>query len=360
MGPNSFGRVLVMTTFGESHGPALGVVLDGVPPGIALDLEEVQRELRRRRPGQSAVTTPRSEADQVEVLSGLYEGVTTGAPLAMLFRNQDVDSSKYLEMADVFRPGHADYTYLQKYGLRDPRGGGRSSGRETVARVAAGAVARQILAPLGLRVQGWVSEVAGIPAETFDASAIERTPVRCPDPEAAARMEAAILAAQADQDSVGGKVRVRVEQVPAGLGDPVFGKLEAALGAGLLSIGGVRAVEIGAGVDVAGMRGSVCNDALTPTGFSTNHAGGINGGISNGAPIEVTLTVKPTSSIGRAQQTLDAAGRPREIQVEGRHDPCLCPRIVPVAEAMVAFCLADALLAQRALGRAPVPPGKDG
>jgi chorismate synthase len=344
-----------MTTFGESHGAALGVVLDGVPPGVALDLEAVQQELLRRRPGQSVVTTSRSEADTPELLSGLYEGLTTGAPLTLLFRNQDVDSSKYLEIADRFRPGHADYSTWAKYGHRDPRGGGRSSGRETVARVAAGAVARQLLSPWGVAVRGWVQQVAdvAVEAERFDPHEIERNPVRCPDPAAARSMQAAIEQAKADQDSVGGCVRVEAAGVPAGLGDPVFGKLDANLAAALMSIGGVRAVEIGAGRAVARMRGSACNDELGPEGFLSNHAGGINGGISNGAPVVVTLTVKPTSSIGRPQQTIDHAGRRRSIEVQGRHDPCLCPRIVPVAEAMVAFVLADALAAQRLLGREP-------
>ncbi len=356
MGPNSFGRCLTMTTFGESHGPALGVVLDGVPPGLALDLGAVQRELDRRRPGQSAVTTPRAEADAVELLSGVYEGATTGAPVALLFRNRDADSSKYLGIADRFRPGHADYSTWAKYGHRDPRGGGRSSGRETVARVAAGAVARQLLAPWGVAVRGWVTQVADVEADpaTYVPAEIERNPVRCPDADAAAAMVAAIEAAKADRDSVGGRVRVEATGVPPGLGDPVFGKLDAALAAALMSIGGVRAVEIGAGGAVARMRGSQCNDPLGEEGFSSNHAGGINGGISNGAPVVATLTVKPTSSIGRPQQTLDHQGRPRTVEVEGRHDPCLCPRIVPVAEAMVAFALADALAAQRMLGREPI------
>ncbi len=351
MGPNTFGRCLTMTTFGESHGPALGVVLDGVPPGLELDLEAVQHELSRRRPGQSAVTTPRSESDGAEVLSGLYEGRTTGAPLAFLFRNRDVDSSKYLEIADRFRPGHADYTTLAKYGHRDPRGGGRSSGRETVARVAAGAVARQLLSPYGVSVRGWVQQIADVVAEGFDPDEIEKNPVRCPDAAAAARMVAAIEAAQADQDSVGGRVRVEARGVPAGLGDPVFGKLDAALAGALMSIGGVKAVDIGAGGAVVSLRGSEANDALGPEGFESNHAGGINGGISNGAPVVATLAVKPTSSIGQPQSTIDVQGRPQTLTVQGRHDPCLCPRIVPVAEAMVAFCLADALLAQRMLGR---------
>lgn len=358
MGANSFGRFLTMTTFGESHGPAIGVVLDGVPPGLALDVGAVQRQLDRRRPGQSAVTTARQEPDRVEVLSGLYQGRSTGAPIAMMIRNEDVQSASYVAAADRFRPGHADYAYAVKYGHRDPRGGGRSSGRETAARVAAGAVARQILEPWGVGVLGWVAQIADVAAVAFDPAAIEENPVRCPDREAARRMVEAIEAARADEDSVGGLVRVRGEGVPAGLGDPVFGKLDGLLGLAMLSIGGVRALEIGDGRGLATLRGSEANDTLGREGFGSNHAGGLNGGITNGAPVELTLTVKPTPSIGRPQQTIDAQGREETLRVEGRHDPCLCPRVVPVAEAMLAFCLADALLAQRALGREPPKGGQ--
>ncbi|MDY0001713.1 MAG: chorismate synthase [Polyangia bacterium] len=357
MGANSFGRYLTMTTFGESHGPALGLVLDGLPPGLALDLAALQLELDRRRPGQSRVTSARREADLAEILSGLYDGRTTGAPLAMIFRNEDQDSSAYLEQAELFRPGHADYAFEAKYGLRDPRGGGRSSGRETVARVAAGAVARQILGPHGVKVLGWVDRVADVSARDFDPAAIFENPVRCPDGRAAALMQEAIEAARASEDSVGGIVRVRAEGVPAGLGDPIFCKLDGMIGLAMLSIGGVRAVEIGDGWAMAAMKGSEANDALGPKGYLSNHSGGLNGGVSNGAPIEVTLAVKPTSSIGLPQETIDLRGAPRTIRVKGRHDPCLCPRVVPVAEAMLAFCLADALLAQRALGREPSPKG---
>lgn len=353
MSANSFGRFLTMTTFGESHGPALGVVLDGVPPGIVLDVDAVQAALDRRRPGTSSVTSPRSEADRLEVLSGLYESTTTGAPLAFLFRNRDVDSSKYLALQDVYRPGHADFTYLQKYGLRDPRGGGRSSGRETVARVAAGAVAKQLLAPWKITVQGWVAQVHDVVAEAFEPDTIEDNPVRCPDPVAAKAMVACIEAAKEDGDSVGGRICVRAENVPIGLGDPIYAKMDGVLAGALMSIGGVKAVEIGAGCAVVGRRGSENNDQRDRTGYLTNHAGGILGGITNGDPLEVAVSVKPTSSISRPQRTVDVNGEERTLEVEGRHDPCLCPRIVPVAEAMVTLCLADALLAQRALGREP-------
>lgn len=353
MSANSFGRFLTMTTFGESHGPALGVVLDGVPPGLALDLNAVQAALDRRRPGTSTVTSPRSEADRLEVLSGLYEDITTGTPLTMIFRNTDADTSAYLALQDVYRPGHADFTYHRKYGLRDPRGGGRSSGRETISRVAAGAVASQLLAGWQVTVRGWVAQVQDVVAEAFDPAAIDQSPVRCPDPAATKAMVARIEAAADAGDSVGGRIRVRAENVPVGLGDPVFAKLDAALAGALMSIGGVKGVEIGAGCAVAGRRGSENNDQQDRTGYLSNHAGGVVGGISNGAPVEVILSVKPTASIGRPQQTVDVHGAERILEVSGRHDPCLCPRIVPVAEAMVAFCLADALLAQRALGREP-------
>jgi len=342
-----------MTTFGESHGPGLGVVLDGVEPGVVLDMDAVQAALDRRRPGTSTVTTPRNEADRLEVLSGLYRSTTTGAPLTMIFRNRDADSSAYDALADVFRPGHADFTYHHKYGLRDPRGGGRSSGRETIARVAAGAVALQLMAPWQVTVRGWVDQVLDVVAETFDPAVIDANPVRCPDPAAAKAMVARIEAAADAGDSVGGRIRVRAENVPVGLGDPVFAKLDATLAGALMSIGGVKGVEIGAGSAVAGRRGSENNDHRDRTGTLSNHAGGLLGGISNGAPIEVSLSVKPTASIGRPQRTVDVHGAERTLEVEGRHDPCLCPRIVPVAEAMVAFCLADALMAQRALGREP-------
>ncbi len=353
MSANSFGRFLTMTTFGESHGPGLGVVLDGVEPGVVLDMDAVQAALDRRRPGTSTVTTPRNEADRLEVLSGLYRSTTTGAPLTMIFRNRDADSSAYDALADVFRPGHADFTYHHKYGLRDPRGGGRSSGRETIARVAAGAVALQLMAPWQITVRGWVDQVLDVVAETFDPAVIDANPVRCPDPAAAKAMVARIEAAADAGDSVGGRIRVRAENVPVGLGDPVFAKLDATLAGALMSIGGVKGVEIGAGSAVAGRRGSENNDHRDRTGYLSNHAGGLLGGISNGAPIEVSLSVKPTASIGRPQRTVDVHGAERTLEVEGRHDPCLCPRIVPVAEAMVAFCLADALMAQRALGREP-------
>jgi chorismate synthase len=345
MASNSFGRALRITTFGESHGAAIGVVIDGVPPLIELDLAAIQRDMDRRRPGQSSVTTARDEADVVHVWSGLYEGKTTGAPLTLVVLNQDQRSKDYGEIAQVFRPGHADYTWFKKYGIRDPRGGGRSSGRETAARVAAGAVAKQILAPLGVRIVGHVTRVADVDAVSFDPAVIETNPVRCADAEAALRMVAVIEAAKAEGDSVGAVVEVRAEGVPVGLGDPIYEKLEARLAFALMSIGAIKGVEIGDGFAGTLLRGSESNDAIGPDGPITNRAGGIQGGISNGAPIVCRIAVKPTSSISKTQETTDVEGRPREIKTEGRHDPCIAPRVVPVAEAMVALVLADYVVA---------------
>ncbi len=349
MSANSFGRIFRITTFGESHGHAIGVVIDGVPSRIELDLGAVQAELDRRRPGQSSVTTQRAEDDVVHVFSGLYEGKTTGAPIALVIFNKDQRSKDYSSIAEVFRPGHADYTWHTKYGIRDPRGGGRSSGRETAARVAAGAVAKQILAPLGVRITGHVTRVADIAAGSFDPAVIETNPVRCADADAAARMVAAIEAAKSAGDSLGAVVEVVAEGVPVGWGDPIYEKLEARLAFGLMSIGAIKGVEIGDGFASALLRGSESNDAMDAGGFATNHAGGIQGGISNGAPIVARIAVKPTSSISREQRTVDTEGREREIRIEGRHDPCIAPRVVPVAEAMVALVLVDAYLASRTI-----------
>jgi chorismate synthase len=352
MSSNSFGRFFRITTFGESHGPAIGVVIDGVPPRLPIDLAALQAELDRRRPGQSPLSTPRDEPDRIVLLSGLLEGVTTGAPIALLCENRDARPAAYRGLADRFRPGHADLSTEQKYGIRDPRGGGRASGRETLARVAAGAVARQLLARLGVGVLGHVLELGGIQVERFLPETIEANPVRCADPEAAAAMARAIEAARADGDSLGGVVEVRASGVPAGWGDPVFGKLDAALAGALMGIGAVKGVEIGDGFALARMRGSQANDPILDLhgGFASNHAGGVLGGISSGAELVVRVAVKPTPSIARPQQTVDASGSPCTIAIEGRHDPCIAPRLVPVAEAMVALVLADAYLAQRGCG----------
>lgn len=356
MSSNSIGEYFRITTFGESHGPALGVVIDGVRPGIALDLDELQRELDRRRPGFSTLASPRRESDRVEVLAGIFEGRTTGAPIALLFRNEDQRAEDYRPIKDLFRPGHADLTWFRKFGIRDWRGGGRTSGRETVARVAAGAVARQILNDAGVRITAHVTRIGMVRAETFDADEIDRNEVRCADAAAALKMAFAIREARSDGDSLGGIVEVIATGVPAGWGDPVFMKLDAMLGSALLSIGGVKGVEIGGGFSLSSMKGSESNDPILPDGFASNHSGGILGGISNGAPVVARIAVKPTSSIRHPQQTIDIDGRASTIRVPGRHDPCICPRIVPVAEAMVALVLCDARLRQQAITEAGVQP----
>jgi chorismate synthase len=346
---STFGKFLTITTFGESHGPAVGVILDGCPPGIALDEALVQRDLDRRRPGQSAVTTQRQEPDRVEILSGLFEGVTTGASIAMMVRSVDARPKDYSKLKDVFRPGHADFTYWEKYGVRDHRGSGRSSGRETVARVAAGAVARRILEGEGCRVRAYTVQVGDLIAKERDLDFAEQNPVRCPDRGAAADMERAILAAREAGDSLGGIVEVEATGVPVGLGDPVMDKLEASLAWGLMSIGAVKGFEVGEGFASARLRGSQMNDRMTPDGFGSNRAGGILGGISTGEPVVCRVAVKPPSSIALPQTTVDVEGRERELTIEGRHDPCLCPRVVPVVEAMTCLVLADALIRQRAI-----------
>jgi chorismate synthase len=323
---NTFGRNFRCTTFGESHGRALGVVIDGCPPGLPLTGGDIQPLLDRRRPGTGPLVSTRAEPDRVEILSGVFEGKTTGAPLALLVENREQKPGDYDALREVFRPGHADITCQAKYGIRDHRGGGRSSGRETVGRVAAGAVAMKILALRGIRIRGEIREIHGVTA-----------------PE---QWEDEIRRAKAEGDSVGGMVEIVAEGCPAGLGDPVMGKLDGAIAGALMGIGAVKGVEIGSGFDAARKRGSENNDPIVPGGFLSNHAGGILGGISTGQAIVVRIAVKPTPSISRPQQTVDLQGNAREIRVEGRHDPCIVPRIVPVAEAMLALVLLDAWLEQ--------------
>ncbi|MBS1369554.1 MAG: chorismate synthase [Lentisphaeria bacterium] len=347
MSGNTFGRMFRVTTFGESHGPGLGCIIDGVPAGIRLDPELIQRDLDRRRPGQSKVSTMRREADTVEILSGLMEGVTTGTALSMLIRNTDQRSRDYGNLATCFRPGHADYGYFRKYGIRDYRGGGRSSGRETAMRVAAGGVAKQLLAHYGIRIQAYTIRLGGVPVKKIDLDAVESTIVRSADPDVAEAMIAAIRAAQKEVDSVGGVIECRADGVPAGLGEPVFDKLDALIAHAVLSIGGIKGIEFGAGFAAADLRGSRNNDPITPEGFATNNAGGILGGISTGETILFRAAMKPTSSIAREQQTINENGEAVTISVHGRHDPCLVPRAVPVVEAMTAIVLADALLQNR-------------
>ncbi|HEX7599586.1 MAG TPA: chorismate synthase [Polyangia bacterium] len=347
--PSSFGRTFRIVTFGESHGAAVGVVMDGVKPGLPFDLEANQRDLDRRRPGQSDLVTPRSEADRVQVLSGVFEGQTTGHPVAMMVFNENQKSGDYKAISELFRPGHADLTYDRKYGIRDPRGGGRSSGRETLARVAAGSWAKQQLAPLGVTVRGFNREVAGIEGKTVDWDFVEKNPLRVADPEIFEAQRAAVEAARADGDSVGGVCEVWIEGLPVGLGDPAFGKLDGMLALACMSIGAVKGVELGAGFASARRRGSENNDPLGPEGPMKNDAGGTLGGISTGAPVVVRLAVKPTSSIAKTQKTIDREGHAADISTHGRHDPCIAPRIVPVAEAMCALVIYDAWLTQQAL-----------
>lgn len=323
---NTFGNNFRVTTFGESHGPAVGCVIDGCPARLALAAADIQPLLDRRRPGASPLTSARDESDTVEILSGTFEGMTMGTPIALLVRNRDVHSADYEAIKEKFRPGHADFTYEAKYGIRDYRGGGRSSGRETVGRVAAGAVAMKYLAGKGIAVSGRIVAVHGKTAPQ--------------------EIEQEILAAKAAGDSVGGIAEITATGCPAGLGDPVFGKLDAAIAGAMMGIGAVKGVEIGDGFAVAGRFGSGNNDRMTATGFASNHAGGILGGISSGQDIVVRIAVKPTPSIAKVQQTRDIHGNEVAITVGGRHDPCIVPRILPVAEAMLALVLADAVLEQ--------------
>ncbi len=346
---SSFGQLFRITTFGESHGAGVGVVVDGMPPGIAIEPADIQRELDRRRPGQSALTTQRQETDQAEVLSGIFEGVTLGTPIAILVRNADQRSKDYDTLKEVYRPGHADYAYAQKYGVRDHRGGGRSSGRETVGRVAAGALARKALAAIGVTIVGGTVQVGNLIATERDWSQVEQNPVRCPDASAAVRMAELIVKTRDDHDSVGGVVEIVARGVPAGWGDPTMSKLDALLGAAMLSIPATKGVEIGGGFAMAARHGSETNDVFEDGRFKTNFGGGIAGGISNGAEVVVRVAVRPATSIGKPQTAATATGESRTIAIEGRHDPCICPRVVPVAEAMVALVLMDAWLRQRAL-----------
>ena len=350
---NSFGQLFRITTFGESHGPAIGVVIDGVPPGLELNEADIQVDLDRRRPGQSSITTHRKEPDKVEILSGVFEGKTTGVPLAMLIRNEDQRSKDYSNLKDLFRPGHADYTYQMKYGIRDYRGGGRSSGRETACRVAAGAVAKKILQKEGVKIAAYTLAVGGIYAKKIDLSVIEKNLVRAPDMEQAELMIQRIEEVRKSGDSVGGIIEAIVQGCPPGLGDPVFDKLNARLAHALMSIATVKAIEFGDGFKVAEMRGSQNNDEFFieqgKVKTRTNHSGGILGGISSGQDIVLRLAVKPPSSIPKEQNTITSDHQPTTVQVKGRHDPCLCPRVVPVVEAMIAVTLADCSLIQKSL-----------
>ena len=349
MGGNSFGSLLRITTWGESHGEALGVVIDGCPPRMELSEEDIQKEMDKRRPGQGRGTSSRKEGDRVKILSGVFDGMTTGTPISIILWNEDVDSSSYMEMKDIYRPGQADFTYQAKYGIRDYRGGGRASARETAGRVAAGAVAKKILGKEKIELMAYTIELGGIRAGKMDLEEVHRNFLRCPDREAAHAMEKKIEEVKLRGDTLGGIVEILVRGCPPGLGDPVFDKLEADLAKGLMSIGAVRGVEVGAGFRVARLLGSECNDPLGSGGFTKNDAGGILGGISSGADILLRVAVKPIPSIQMEQKTVDHSMRPVSLQIKGRHDVSAIPRINQVCEAMVAIVLADHLLRQRAL-----------
>lgn len=356
---NTFGTAFRLTSFGESHGPAIGGVIDGMEPGIEIDLDKVQAQLDRRRPGQSSITTQRREADRVEILSGMFEGKTTGTPIGFLVRNADHHSQDYDNLRSVLRPSHADYTYFAKYGIRDHRGGGRTSARETIARVVGGAFAMQALERLGVTIYAYTSQVGDIvvdkPYTELDLSLIESNPVRCPDPDAAAAMEALIKDVQRDGDTIGGVITCVAKGVPAGWGEPVFNKLHAMLASAMMSINAAKGFDYGMGFAGVGRRGSEMADAFIPGSkpgqervrTATNHSGGIQGGISNGEDIYFRVAFKPVATLLRDISTIDLDGNPATVHARGRHDPCVLPRAVPIVESMAALTLYDAYLLGR-------------
>ena len=352
---NEFGIIYRLTSFGESHGAAVGGVVDGMPAGITIDVDEVQRQLNRRRPGQSSIVTQRNEKDRVRFLSGIFEGVTTGTPIGFVVENEDHHSNDYSNIRDVFRPSHADYTYTSKYGIRDYRGGGRSSARETIARVVAGALAMQALGQIGVTVTAYTSQVGNIALDNdyrhYDLSAIESNDVRCPDADAAARMHELIRQVQADGDTIGGTVTCVVKGVPVGLGEPVFDKLHARLAYAMMSINAAKGFDYGMGFDGVGNRGSQMNDAFICTdghiSTTTNRSGGIQGGISNGEDIYFRVAFKPVATLLRDVETIDKDGRATTLHARGRHDPCVLPRAVPIVEAMTAMTIFDMYLLNR-------------
>ena len=349
MSGNTIGTLFTLTSFGESHGAAIGGVVDGCPPGLALCAEDLQIDLDRRKPGTSRHVTQRQEADEVEILSGVFEGKTTGAPIGLLIRNTDQRSQDYSKIMDTFRPGHADYTYAQKYGVRDYRGGGRSSARETAVRVAAGAIAKKWLKErFGVFVRGYMSQLGEIeiPFHTWDC--VNENPFFSPNTDILPQLEAYLDNIRAERDSVGARITVVADNVPVGWGEPVFDRLDAAIAHAMMSINAVKGVEIGAGFASVSQRGSVHSDEMTPQGFVTNHAGGMLGGISTGQEIRVNVALKPTSSIPQPRRSIDKAGNAVEMQTTGRHDPCVGVRATPIAEAMLAIVLMDHALRHRA------------
>src|SRR5690625_915775 len=346
---NTFGKLLAVTTFGESHGPAIGCVVDGCPPGLALDAAEFRRDLQRRATGRSRHTSQRHEADDVEILSGVYEGRTTGTPIALLVRNVDARSRDYQAIADTFRPGHADYTYWHKYGIRDPRGGGRSSARETTMRVAAAVIAKKWLVEThGVRVRAYLSQLGELTPAAHDWDAVENNAFFWPDTDQVPELEAYLDAVRAERDAVGARVTVVADGVPPGWGQPIYGKLDGELAAALMSINAVKGVEVGDGFDAVAQRATAHRDELTADGFASNHAGGVLGGISSGQPVIASIALKPTSSIATPGHSVNLRGEPVDVVTKGRHDPCVGIRAVPIAEAMMALVLMDLALRHRA------------
>ncbi len=349
MSSNAFGKLFTVTTFGESHGAAIGCVIDGCPPGLALAPEEFRADLDRRATGRSRFTSQRHEADDIEILSGVFKGVSTGTPIALLIRNTDQRSKDYSEVLDTFRPGHADYTYLHKYGVRDPRGGGRSSARETTMRVAAGVVAKKWLAAHhGIRVRGYIAQIGTRVPQAFDWQAVEQNPFFWPDAGMVDELEALINALRKSGDSIGARVNVVADGVPVGWGEPIYGKLDSDIAAALMSINAVKGVEIGDGFAAVEQKGSEHRDEITAQGFLSNHAGGILGGISSGQPILASAVFKPTSSILVPGRSINRAGEAVEVRTKGRHDPCVGMRATPIVEAMLALVLMDHALRHRA------------
>ncbi|TDY00019.1 chorismate synthase [Thiohalophilus thiocyanatoxydans] len=349
MSGNSFGKLFTLTSFGESHGPAIGCVVDGCPPGLALSEADLQRDLDRRKPGKTRHTTQRREADAVQILSGVFEGHTTGTPIGLIIHNTDQRSKDYSEIMHQFRPGHADYTYQQKYGMRDYRGGGRSSARETAMRVAAGAIAKKYLhEKLGIRIRGYMSQLGPIRAEAFDWDAVEANPFFFPDAARVGELEEYMDALRKSGDSIGARINVVADGVPPGLGEPIFDRLDADLAHALMSINAVKGVEIGAGFAAVEQKGTEHRDEMTPKGFLSNQAGGVLGGISSGQQIMASLALKPTSSLRLPGKGIDTDGNPIEVITKGRHDPCVGIRATPIAEAMMAIVLMDHLLRHRA------------
>lgn len=348
MSGNTFGKLFTVTSFGESHGPALGCIIDGCPPGLPLCEEDLQRDLDRRKPGQSRYTTQRREADQVRILSGVFEGLTTGTPIGLLIENTDQKSKDYSNIARQFRPAHADYTYQKKYGVRDYRGGGRSSARETAMRVAAGAIAKKVLAAqCGVEIYGYLAQLGPIAAEQFDRAQIEQNPFFCPDADKLPELESYMAALGKEGDSIGARINVVANGVPVGLGEPVFDRLDADIAHALMGINAVKGVEVGDGFAVVEQKGSEHRDEITRDGFLSNHAGGVLGGISSGQAITASIALKPTSSLRIPGRSIDMDGNEIEVVTTGRHDPCVGIRAVPIAEAMLALTLVDHLLRHR-------------